>query len=111
MPPRVFATRRFPDRVRAELEASFDLDVNDSEWPPAHEELLRRSAGVDGLMAMLTDRIDDELIDAAGPQLRIVANYAVGFDNVDLAACTRRGVLVSNTPDVLTEATAELTLA
>ncbi len=111
MAPRVFATRRFPERVRAELERSFELEVHDSEWPPEREELLRGSAGCDGLMTMLTDRIDDELLDAAGPQLRVVANYAVGFDNVDLDACTRRGVLVSNTPDVLTEATAELTLA
>jgi glyoxylate reductase len=62
-------------------------------------------------MTMLTDRVDDELLDAAGPQLRVVANYAVGFDNVDLEAVTRRGVLVSNTPDVLTQATAELTMA
>jgi glyoxylate reductase len=62
-------------------------------------------------MLMLTDRVDDELLDAAGPQLRIVANYAVGLDNVDLEACRRRGVIVSNTPDVLTEATAELTMA
>ncbi len=111
MAPRVFATRRFPERVRAELERSFELEVHDSEWPPEREELLRSSSGCDGLMTMLTDRIDDELLDAAGPQLRVVANYAVGFDNVDLDACTRRGVLVSNTPDVLTEATAELTLA
>ena len=111
MAPRVFATRRFPERVRTELERSFELEVHDSEWPPEREELLRWSAGCDGLMTMLTDRIDDELLDAAGPQLRVVANYAVGFDNVDLDACTRRGVLVSNTPDVLTEATAELTLA
>jgi glyoxylate reductase len=109
--PRVFATRRFPERVRAELERSFELEIHDSEWPPERDELLRCSAGCDGLMTMLTDRIDDELLDAAGPQLRAVANYAVGFDNVDLDACTRRGVLVSNTPDVLTEATAELTLA
>ena len=60
-------------------------------------------AGKDGLMLMLTDRVDDELLDAAGPQLRIVADYAVGVDNVDLEACRRRGVVVSNTPDVLTE--------
>jgi glyoxylate reductase len=85
--------------------------VHDSEWPPAREELLRRAAGCDGLMTMLTDRIDDELLDTAGPQLRIVANFAVGFDNVDVPACTRRGVIVSNTPDVLTLATAELTIA
>jgi glyoxylate reductase len=107
----VFATRRFPARVREELERSFDLDVHDSEWPPSRDELLARAAGRDGLMTMLTDRIDDELIDAAGPRLRVVANFAVGFDNVDVPACTRRGVLVSNTPDVLTTATAELTIA
>jgi glyoxylate reductase len=107
----VFATRRFPARVRGELERSFELDVNDSEWPPSREELLARVAGCDGLMAMLSDRVDDELLDAAGPQLRVVADFAVGYDNVDLPACTRRGVLVTNTPDVLTKATAELTIA
>ena len=109
--PRVFATRRFPERVRAELERSFELDLHDSEWPPEREELLRRAAGCDGLLLMLTDRVDDELLDSAGPQLRVVANHAVGVDNVDLEACRRRGVVVSNTPDVLTEATAELTIA
>src|SRR5207249_7597204 len=105
------ASRRFPDPVRAELERSFDLEVHDSEWPPERAEVLERVAGCDGLMTMLTDRIDDELLDAAGPQLRIVANYAVGYDNVDLEAVTRRGVIVSNTPDVLTETVAELTMA
>jgi glyoxylate reductase len=109
--PSVFASRRFPDRVRAELERSFDLDLHDSEWPPSREELLGRVAGKDGLMLMLTDRVDDELLDAAGPRLRVVANYAVGVDNVDLETCRRRGIVVSNTPDVLTEATAELTIA
>jgi glyoxylate reductase len=85
--------------------------VHDSEWPPSRDELLEHVAGKDGLMLMLTDRVDDELLDAAGPQLRVVANYAVGIDNIDLDACRRRGVVVSNTPDVLTEATAELTIA
>jgi glyoxylate reductase len=97
--------------VRAELEQSFELEVHDSVWPPARDELLAHVAGRDGLMLMLTDRVDDELLDAAGPQLRIVADYAVGIDNVDLEACRRRGIVVSNTPDVLTETTAELTIA
>lgn len=97
--------------MRAELERSFELEVHDSVWPPARNELLARVAGKDGLMLMLTDRVDDELLDAAGPQLRIVADYAVGIDNVDVEACRRRGVVVSNTPDVLTETTAELTIA
>ncbi|HEY8774106.1 MAG TPA: D-glycerate dehydrogenase [Gaiellaceae bacterium] len=109
--PSVFASRRFPDPVREELERSFELDFHDSEWPAERKELLRRVAGRDGLMLMLTDRVDDELLDAAGSQLRVVANYAVGIDNIDLEACRRRGVVVANTPDVLTEATAELTVA
>ncbi len=97
--------------MRDELERSFDLDVHDSLWPPSRDELLARAAGQDGLMLMLTDRVDDELLDAAGPQLQIVADYAVGIDNIDLDACRRRGIVVSNTPDVLTETTAELTIA
>jgi glyoxylate reductase len=109
--PRVFGSRRFPERVRAELERSFELDVHDSLSPPSRDELLARAVGKDGLMLMLTDRVDDELLDAAGSQLRIVADYAVGIDNIDLDACRRRGVVVSNTPDVLTETTAELTIA
>ena len=63
---------------------------------------------MDGLLALLTDRVDDELLDAAGPGLRVVSNYAVGFDNVDVPACTRRGIAVGNTPGVLTETTADL---
>jgi glyoxylate reductase len=109
--PRVFVTRRVPDRVREELKRSFDIDVHDEELPPSLEELLARSAGRDGLVTMLTDRVDAELLDAAGPQLRIVANYAVGLDNVDIEECERRGIAVSNTPDVLTDATAEMTVA
>jgi glyoxylate reductase len=108
---KVFASRRFPPRVRDELEQSFEVDLHDSEWPPSREELLRRVAGCDGAMLMLTDRVDDELLDAAGPQLRIVANYAVGVNNIDLDACRCRGVVVANTPDVLTDTTAELTIA
>ncbi len=110
MKPRVLVSRRVPERVRAELERSFELDLHDSDRPLERAELLRRAAGRDGLLPMLTERVDEELLRAAGPELRIVANFAVGFDNVDVAACTRRGVLVTNTPDVLTEATAELTI-
>ncbi len=111
MKPRVFVTRRVPERVREELERSFALDVHDEELPLPREELLARAAGCDGLLTMLTDRVDAELLDAAGRQLRIVANYAVGLDNVDLEECERRGITVSNTPDVLTDATAEMTIA
>jgi glyoxylate reductase len=108
--PSVYLSRRVPAAVVAELEQLFALTVFDEEYPPAREELLAGVAGKDGVCAMLSDRVDDELLDAAGPQLRVVANYAVGYDNVDVDACSRRGVVVSNTPGVLTEATAELTL-
>jgi glyoxylate reductase len=97
--------------VRRELEASFELEVNDSDWPAERSEVLTRSVGKDGLLVMTNDAVDDELLAAAGAQLRIVANHAVGIDNVDLAAATRRGVLVANTPEVLTRTTAELTIA
>jgi glyoxylate reductase len=109
--PRVYVSRRVPEIVRVELERSFEVEAHDSEGPPPREDLLERVSGCDGLLTMLTDRVDAELLDAAGPQLRIVANYAVGLDNVDLEECERRGVVVSNTPDVLTEATAQMTIA
>jgi glyoxylate reductase len=109
--PSVYVTRRLMQPLVAELERSFALSSHDSDWPPAREELLARVAGIGGLLAMSSDAVDGELLDAAGPGLRIVANHAVGFDNVDLEAASERGVLVTNTPGVLTGATAELTLA
>jgi glyoxylate reductase len=105
----VLVTRALvPEAMRA-LDGTCDIDLY--EGPPEaipRDELLRRAAGKDGLLTLLTERVDAELLDAAGPQLKIVANHAVGFDNVDVPECTRRGVLVTNTPDVLTEATADL---
>ena len=84
------------------------MDLWDGALPPPRDELLRRVAGVAGALTLLTDRVDDEFLDAAGAQLRVVSNYAVGFDNIDVAACARRGVRVGNTPGVLTETTADL---
>ena len=108
--PKVFVTRRVPERVLAELEAMFDVKLHDAEQPLTRGELLAGASGQDGVLAMLSDAIDDEFLEAAGEQLLIVANHAVGYDNVDVDACARHGVLVSNTPDVLTSATAELAL-
>ena len=73
--------------------------------------MLRRIAGCEGVLTLLTDRVDDEFLDAAGAGLKVVSNYAVGFDNVDVPACTRRGIPVGNTPGVLTETTADLAWA
>src|SRR5581483_7241671 len=110
MRPKVYLTRRVPDRIASDFQSLFDLSHHDLEVPPSREELLAKAAGRQGLCTMLTDRVDDELLDAAGSELRVVANYAVGFDNIDVAACTRHGVLATNTPDVLTKATAELAM-
>jgi glyoxylate reductase len=92
------------ERVVARCEA----DVWEGEDAIPRDDLLARIKGKAGAITLLTERVDGELLDAAGPDLVIVANYAVGFDNVDVDECTRRGVLVSNTPDVLTETTADL---
>jgi glyoxylate reductase len=109
--PRVFVSRRIPDEGLDPIIESCDADVWDGEMPPPRDELLRRVAGCDGVLALLTDRVDDAFLDAAGPQLRVVANYAVGYDNIDVPACRARGVAVGTTPGVLTETTADLAFA
>ena len=109
--PRVFVTRMIPDDGLGPIRAACAADVWTDELPPPRAELLRRVAGCVGILTLLTDRVDDELLDAAGPGLRVVSNYAVGFDNIDLAACARRGVAVGNTPGALTETTADLAWA
>jgi len=87
------------------------MTLHDGEGAMPRDQLLTAVAGKAGAITLLTDRVDDEFLDAAGPQLKIVANYAVGFDNVDVDACTRHGVLTSNTPEVLTETTADTAFA
>jgi glyoxylate reductase len=109
--PRVFVARRIPDEGLEAVSAVCDMDLWEDELPPPRDELLRRVAGCDGVLALLTDRVDDEFLDAAGPGLRVVSNYAVGFDNIDVPACTRRGIPVGNTPGVLTDTTADLAWA
>ncbi len=109
--PRVFVTRRIPEEGLAALRGACDVDLWEDELPPPRDELLRRVAGVDGVLTLLTDRVDDAFLDAAGPGLKVVSNYAVGFDNIDVAACARRGIPVGNTPGVLTETTADLAFA
>jgi glyoxylate reductase len=109
--PRVFVARIIPDEGLDLVRAEADADVWEDDLPPPRDELLRRVAGCDGVLTLLTDRVDDEFLDAAGPGLRVVSNYAVGFDNIDVAACARRGVAVGNTPGVLTDTTADLAWA
>jgi glyoxylate reductase len=107
--PSVVVTRRLPARVLAPLEQTAMLDVGPADgWP--RQELLRRLAGADAIVSQLTDTIDRDVI-AAAPSLRVIANVAVGYDNIDLAAARERNIIVTNTPDVLTNAVAELTWA
>ena len=104
----MLVTRGVPAPVRDHLAGRCRLEVWEGEGVMPRAELLDRVAGKAGMVAMLTDRVDGELLDRAGPGLRVVANYAVGHDNLDLEACTARGVLATNTPAVVTEATADL---
>jgi glyoxylate reductase len=108
---RVFVARVLPGTEPLErLRDAADVDLWRDERPPRADELRERATGCDGVLAMLTDRIDEQLL-AVCDTVRVVANMAVGYDNVDVAAATARGVLVTNTPDVLTETTADMAWA
>jgi glyoxylate reductase len=108
---RIVVTRRIPDPAIELLEGAGDVWVSPHDRPLSADELHSAVAGADAAVTLLHDRVDDAFLDAAGPALRIVANVAVGYDNVDVEACTRRGVVVCNTPGVLTEATADIAFA
>lgn len=107
MTPRVFLTRELPPEPMARLRQRTDLTFNPEDRVLSKEELLAGVRGMDGLLCLLTDTIDAEVLDAA-PDLRVVSNYAVGYDNIDVRAATERGVMVTNTPDVLTDTTADM---
>jgi glyoxylate reductase len=104
----VLLTRRIPASVISRLEAACDLDLYEGREAIPRAELLYRVRGKRALICLLTDRVDQEVLDA-GADLRIVANIAVGYNNIDVAACRARGVIVTNTPDVLTNACADFT--
>jgi len=111
MKPKIFVTRRLPDGAMAVLEENFEVECNPHDRVLTREELLAGVRGKDGVLPLLTDRVDGELLDAAGEQLKIVANYAVGFNNIDLEARVARKIPASNTPEVLTDTTADLAMA
>jgi glyoxylate reductase len=107
---RVFVTRRLPGEALDRLQAEHEVEVWDEPEPPPRVALRERVADVEGLLSLLTDVVDAELI-ASAPRLRAISNYAVGTDNVDVPAATARRIPVGNTPEVLTESTADLTVA
>jgi glyoxylate reductase len=109
--PKVFVTRIIRDKGLDLIKEACQVDIWPEELPPGRETLLERVRGVDGLLSLLTDRIDGQVMDAAGPGLKVISNHAVGFDNVDVAAATERGIPVGNTPGILTDATADMAFA
>ncbi|HEX5592073.1 MAG TPA: D-glycerate dehydrogenase [Solirubrobacterales bacterium] len=109
--PTFAVTNRLPEPALAALREAGELRIDERTEAVPRADLLALVAGAEAILTLLHDRVDEELLEAAGPQLRCVANVAVGFDNVDIAAATRRGVIVTNTPGVLDDATADLTMA
>jgi glyoxylate reductase len=108
---KVVVTGKIPAGGLERLKAEHDVTAWESDVAISRDELLRMVAGADAIVSLLTEKVDDELLDAAGPQLQSVSNVAVGYNNIDVPACEKRGVLVTNTPGVLTEATADIAMS
>ncbi len=109
--PKLLSTHVLYEAPRQRLAEHFEVEYWTGAGRPSREDLLLRAAGKDALICLLTEKVDRDLLDAAGPNLRIVANVAVGFDNVDVPACTSRNIAVTNTPGVLDETTADFAWA
>jgi glyoxylate reductase len=108
---RIAVTGRIPDAGFELLHEAGDVVAWDSLDVPTVDEVHAMVSGADAVLTLLTTKVDDAFLDAAGPQLKVVANVAVGYNNIDVAACARRGVICTNTPGVLTEATADIAMA
>ncbi|MCA1064970.1 D-glycerate dehydrogenase [Rossellomorea sp. AcN35-11] len=109
MRPSIYITRKLPESIIAPLQAQFEVDMwEDEDVPVPRDILLHKAEASSALLTMLSDNVDQELIQNS-PSLKVVANLAVGYDNIDLEAAKQRGVIICNTPDVLTETTADLT--
>ena len=110
--PKIFVTRQILESGINLLKGKdYEVEISDFDGVLPREQLLGKIKGADAVLALLTDKINAEFFDAAGPQLKIVANYAVGYDNIDLPEAKKRGIIVTNTPDVLTESVAEHAIA
>ncbi|RME86020.1 MAG: D-glycerate dehydrogenase [Caldilineae bacterium] len=106
MKPKVYVTRHLPEQAMQALLEACEVDIWDEEFPPPYETIVEHIRDKEGLMCLLTDRIDAALMDAA-PKLKVISQIAVGFDNIDIEAATQRGIPVGHTPGVLTDATAD----
>ena len=109
--PKVFVTRRIPEEGASLIREFCEAEFWPGELPPEYEILRRKVAGMEGLLCLLTDRVDAALMDSAGSSLKVISNHAVGYDNIDVAAASRRGIPVGNTPGILTDTTADFAFA
>jgi len=108
---KIYITRMIPEKAIIYLQNHYNVEVNSKDRPLDRHELLEAVKDRHAVITMINDRVDAELMDYAGSQCRIYANYAVGYNNIDVPAATERGIFVSNTPDVLTNATADMAWA
>ena len=109
--PKVYVTRKLPDAVETRMRELFDAELNIDDRPRSKAELIQAVRSVDVLVPTVTDRIDAEVIEEAGPQMKLIASFSNGTDHIDVEAAARRGITVTNTPNVLTEDTADMTMA
>jgi len=110
--PKVLVTRKIPENgIKLLKDAGFEVEVSDFDGVLPREQLLAKVKGVDAILSLLTDKMNAEVMEAAGPQLKIIANYAVGIDNIDLKDAAAHNVIITNTPGVLTESVAEHAIA
>ena len=105
---KVYITRKIPDEAIELLEEHFQVEINSQDRVLTAEELLEKVKGMDAVLCLITDNIDREVLEAAGEKCKIFANYGVGYNNIDIAAATERGIIITNTPGVLDDATADL---
>ena len=108
--PKVIVTRKLPDSVETRMRELFDAELNVSDEPMSRKALIEAVGRCDVLASTITDRIDAGLIEKAGERLKLIANFGAGVDHIDVAAATAKGIIVTNTPGVLTEDTADLTM-
>ena len=109
--PKVVVTRKLPQPVEARMSELFDVTLSSDDQPMGRKALAEALAEADVLVPTITDRLDAKALEAAGPQLRLIANFGAGMDNIDVAAANARGITVTNTPGVLTEDTADMAMA
>jgi glyoxylate reductase len=109
--PRIFVTRLIPEKGLETVRQEAEVEVWPDPFPPPYEALIQKAKGVEALLCLLTDKIDSHLMDAIGPQVKVISQMAVGFDNIDVEAATARGIPVGNTPGVLTDTTADFAWA